>query len=96
MMDLTNDITGFSGVCNELISKEFKGLNDEQAVKLIKSFSKKKLAKFGFILYDSEDKLILYDMESKQDLEEFKSYIIAEKNFSKHPKRRSKILLILY
>lgn len=70
MMDLTNDITGFSGVCNELISKEFKGLNDEQAVKLIKSFSKKKLAKFGFILYDSEDKLILYDMESKQDLEE--------------------------
>lgn len=70
MIDLTNDITGFSGVCNELISKEFKGLNDEQAVKLIKSFSKKKLAKFGFILYDSEDKLILYDMESKQDLEE--------------------------
>lgn len=70
MIDLTNDITGFSGVCSELISKEFKGLNDEQAVKLIKSFSKKKLAKFGFILYDSEDKLILYDMESKQDLEE--------------------------
>lgn len=70
MIDLTNDITGFSGVCSELISKEFKGLNDEQAVKLIKSFSKKKLAKFGFMLYDSEDKLILYDMESKQDLEE--------------------------
>ncbi|WP_286009180.1 hypothetical protein [Methanobrevibacter woesei] len=70
MIDLTNDITGFSGVCNELISKEFKGLNDEQAVKLIKSFSKKKLAKFGFILYDSEDKLVLYDMELKQDLEE--------------------------
>ena len=72
MRDLKTDIKGFNNVCRNCIGKEFNGLTDEESVSLIQTFSKKKLSRYGFILYDGDDKLILFDLEDKIDLKRIK------------------------